>query len=198
MSSKLHRGEKIRVEALPWLPTSSGVPSQAPSYPVSSGIPASGAPDSRIQAAYQEGLREGQASGQQQMAAQLQAMEGRLARSIEELTGLRARFRHEAEEDVVELALAIARRILHRELTVAPDALLGLVKAALEKIEAREVHRVRVEPRRCAAGAEILRRDGATQASGSDRRPESAARRRYSGLHARPAGRFRRDAARGD
>jgi len=78
------------------------------------------------------------------MAAQLEAMEGRLARSIEELTGLRARFRHEAEEDVVELALAIARRVLHRELTVAPDALLGLVKAALEKIEAREVHRVRV------------------------------------------------------
>ncbi|HTR34585.1 MAG TPA: FliH/SctL family protein [Bryobacteraceae bacterium] len=144
MSSKLHRGEQIPSEALPWLPTGSGVPSQGPSYSVSSGIPASGAPDSRIQAAYQEGLRDGQASGQQQMAAQLEAMEGRLARSIEELTGLRARFRHEAEEDVVELALAIARRVLHRELTVAPDALLGLVKAALEKIEAREVHRVRV------------------------------------------------------
>jgi flagellar assembly protein FliH len=42
--------------------------------------------------------------------------------------------------------MAIARRILHRELTVDPDALLGLVKAALEKIEAHEVHRVRVRP----------------------------------------------------
>jgi flagellar assembly protein FliH len=60
------------------------------------------------------------------------------------LTGLRPRFRHEAEEDVVALALATARRILHRELTVDPEALLGLVKAALEKIELREVHRVRV------------------------------------------------------
>jgi flagellar assembly protein FliH len=35
---------------------------------------------------------------------------------------------------------------LHRELTVSPDALLGLVKAALEKLDAREVHRVRVSP----------------------------------------------------
>ncbi len=67
-----------------------------------------------------------------------------VARTIEELSGLRQRFRHEAEQDVVALAIAIARRILHRELTVAPEALLGLVKAALEKIELREVHRVRV------------------------------------------------------
>jgi flagellar assembly protein FliH len=127
-------------EAVPWLPASSGLPAQAPSYPVLSGAPASSAPDPKVQSAYQEG----QAAGRQQMVAQLEAMESRLARSIEELTGLRARFRHEAEEDVVALALAVARRILHRELTVAPDALLGLVKAALEKIEAREVHRVRV------------------------------------------------------
>jgi flagellar assembly protein FliH len=45
---------------------------------------------------------------------------------------------------VVGLALAVARRILHRELTVSPDALLGLVKAALEKVDAREVNQVRV------------------------------------------------------
>ena len=53
------------------------------------------------------------------------------------------------------LALAIARRILHRELTVAPEALLGLVKAALEKIGGREIHRVRVSPRGRADGAAI-------------------------------------------
>ncbi|HUA21411.1 MAG TPA: FliH/SctL family protein [Bryobacteraceae bacterium] len=143
MSSKRHRGE-IPDGVLPWLPPSSGQPVQAPSYPVSGAMPASSASDPKIQAAQQEGFRQGQAAGRQQISAQLEAMQSRLARSIEELTGLRARFRHEAEEDVVALALAVARRILHRELTVAPDALLGLVKAALEKIETREVHRVRV------------------------------------------------------
>lgn len=80
------------------------------------------------------------------MNAQLEAVETRMARSIEEMSGLRQRFRQEAEEDVVALALAIARRILHRELTMAPNALLGLVKAALEKMGACEVHRVRVSP----------------------------------------------------
>src|ERR1035441_10770594 len=80
------------------------------------------------------------------MGAQLEAINVRMARAIEEMSGMRQRFRQEAEEDVVALALAIARRVLHRELTEAPDALLGLVKAALEKIEAREVHTVRIRP----------------------------------------------------
>lgn len=103
-------------------------------------------PEHRNTEAYQQGLAEGQAAARREMAGQVEAIHARFARTIEELSGLRARFRQEAEAEVVALALAISRRILHRELTMAPDALLGLVKAAMEKIEAREVHRVRVRP----------------------------------------------------
>ena len=79
---------------------------------------------------------------------------------------MRQRFRQEAEEDIVKLALAIARRVLHRELTVAPDALLGLVKAALEKIEAREVH-TRAHPAGgCRAMVRAIRGKDGTAASG--------------------------------
>ena len=52
----------------------------------------------------------------------------------------------EAEHDTVKLAIAIARRILHREITADPDAIVGLVKAAFEKLDARETHRLRVAP----------------------------------------------------
>ncbi len=102
--------------------------------------------EQHLQAAYQQGHEDGQAAVRQELAGQMDAMAARLARTIEEMSGLRQRFRHEAEEEIIALAIAIARRILHRELTVSPDALLGLVKAALEKIELREVHRVRVCP----------------------------------------------------
>ena len=102
--------------------------------------------EQKIVAAHQQGVQEGQASARQELGAHVEAMHVRMARAIEEMSGMRQRFRQEAEEDVVKLALAIARRILHRELTVAPEALLGLVKAALEKIEAREVHTVRIRP----------------------------------------------------
>jgi flagellar assembly protein FliH len=70
----------------------------------------------------------------------------RLERTITELCGLRARLRKEAETDLVRLALAIARRILRRELAVDPDALHGLVLGALEKLQGQEICRVRVHP----------------------------------------------------
>ena len=155
MSSKLHRGGGIDADPISWHSVTPMDPSPAgtahagvytPPPAGSRGSPFAPDHEQQSRAAYQQGLQEGQAAARQEAAAQLDAMNGRLARAIEELAGLKARFRHEAEEDVVALSIAIARRILHRELTVSPDALLGLVKAALEKIELREVHRVRVRP----------------------------------------------------
>jgi len=64
---------------------------------------------------------------------------------------------------VVALALAVARRILHRELTVEPEALLGLVKAALEKMEAREVHQVRVSRQDAAMLRQLFEQMGLPQ-----------------------------------
>jgi flagellar assembly protein FliH len=102
--------------------------------------------EQRIGTAHRQGLEEGLAAARKSLGGQVEAMQLKLARSMEEITGSRLRYRREAEQDVVALALAVARRILHRELTMAPEALLGLVKAALDKLEAREVHRVRVAP----------------------------------------------------
>lgn len=56
------------------------------------------------------------------------------------------RLRREAEEDLVRLSIEIARRILRREILTDPEAILGLAKAALDRVEAREVIRVRTHP----------------------------------------------------
>jgi flagellar assembly protein FliH len=52
----------------------------------------------------------------------------------------------EAEEDAVRLAIAVAQKILHRELTVDPESVLGIVKAAFARVDARDVHHVRLHP----------------------------------------------------
>ena len=75
----------------------------------------------------------------------------RQARAIEELAGLRPRLREQAEADLIRLAVAIARRIVRRELTVDADAITGLVKAALEQLAVQEAVRVRVHPEHEAA-----------------------------------------------
>jgi flagellar assembly protein FliH len=114
----------------------------------------------RVQAAHAAGAREGEAAGRQKASAELQPVLERLARSIEEMGGLRARFRREAEADLIALSLAIARRVLRRELAVDPEALHGLVLGALEKLQSQEIRRVRVHPSHAAMVAACLRQVG--------------------------------------
>lgn len=100
----------------------------------------------REAAARQAGFQEGEETAESRLAAPLRETAERMAAHVEELAGLRRKLRREAEEDLVRLAVAIARRILRRELTAEPSAILGIVKAALERIDAREVLRIRVHP----------------------------------------------------
>lgn len=91
-------------------------------------------------------LREGEMAGRDQARAELQPVIERLNKSLAEIAGIRARIRSESERELVDLALCIARRILRRELSVDPDAVQGLVRAALDKVQGREIRRVRVHP----------------------------------------------------
>ena len=98
--------------------------------------------EARIEEARQLGYREGAAG----VLGTVQPVLERLAHSIDVVAGLRNRIRREAESDLVKLSIAIARRILHREISVDPEAISGLMKAALEKVQSQEIHRVRVHP----------------------------------------------------
>lgn len=99
----------------------------------------------------EQGRAEGRAEGQRQAAAQIDPLLARLLRTIEDLSATRDAFRKQAEDDIIRLALGIARRILRRELAVDPTSLAGLIRVALDKIDARELHRVRVSPEDQAA-----------------------------------------------
>jgi flagellar assembly protein FliH len=92
------------------------------------------------------GVKEGEATGKKSALAELQPLIDRLARTIEELSQLRAHLRRDAEADMVKLSLAIARRVLRREMLIDPEALHGLVLAALEKLQGQELCRVKVNP----------------------------------------------------
>jgi flagellar assembly protein FliH len=120
--------------------------------------------EQRVKDAHAAGMKEGEATGRNRAAAELQPVIERLSTAIEEIAGLRPRLRREAESDMVKLSLAIARRILRRELAVDPDALHGLVLAALEKLQGQEICRVKVHPSLAASLTACLRKglSGAT------------------------------------
>lgn len=102
--------------------------------------------EERIAAAYQQGRAAGEAESAQRANSRLDPVLAGLSGVIGELAGLRKRFRADAEEATVALAIAIARRVLNREISSDPDAILGLVKAAFQKCDARETHILRLSP----------------------------------------------------
>ena len=102
--------------------------------------------EEQLRQARETGYREGEAAATQAARSKLDAAVDQLGSSIRELAGYRGRLRKDAERDLVGLSLAIARRILRREVSLDPEAVLGIVKAALQKLDAREVYRVRLHP----------------------------------------------------
>ena len=177
MSSRVLRGEPDSLEPMKWMSiTGTGnVTAGRPAVPRSPAINAGqGAIENRgpemeaelerrSQEAFQNGLRQGQNEGRRSAHAEVEAEIAKLGRAVVEVTGLRHTVRREAEEELVRLSLTIARRIIHRELTVDPEALRGLVRSAVEKIELRELHRVRTHPAHAASLARCIEQIGAPQ-----------------------------------
>jgi flagellar assembly protein FliH len=96
--------------------------------------------------AYQKAFSEGRAVGREQAAAEVRPVLDRLSRTLAELSTLKAKIRKSAEGDLLKLSIGIARRVLHRELTLDPESIEGLIRVAMEKLESRELSRVRVHP----------------------------------------------------
>ena len=98
------------------------------------------------QKAHAAGFREGEAAAAERAQREVEAIQARLAQSVEQLVAERRAIRKQQEEDLVHLSVAIARRVLHRELSVDPEALAGIVRAVLDRLNSREVQRLRVHP----------------------------------------------------
>lgn len=113
--------------------------------------------ENRIREAHASGVKEGEAAGKAKAATEMQPVMERLARSIDEIAKFRPRLRREAEQDLIRLAMAIARRIIRRELAIDPEALHGLILGALEKLQGQEICRVRVHPSHAAAVTACLK-----------------------------------------
>jgi flagellar assembly protein FliH len=99
-----------------------------------------------LREAAQRARQESEQLAQTRLEQEVQPWLMRMAQTIEDLTHTKRRFIEDTEEQVVRLSVAIARRILHREIQVDPEALLGLLRAAVGKSELREVHKILLHP----------------------------------------------------
>lgn len=139
-SSRVLAGDETKATPMRW--RSSGAPSGS-TYAAPAPDPNL---DAKLQAAFKEGLTAGEATAAQragELAAPVLTNFGSIA---QQLVAARKHARQEAEEPMVRLAIAIARRILHREIATDPAAILGLVRSGIERLNLRETYRLRMAP----------------------------------------------------
>jgi flagellar assembly protein FliH len=98
-----------------------------------------------------EGREEGRAQARAVFEEQLGRERSALRATLAQFSGDRAAYFEKVEVEVVQLALAIARKIMHREAQIDPLLLAGMVRVALEKIDGATGVRLRVNPQNAAA-----------------------------------------------
>jgi flagellar assembly protein FliH len=112
--------------------------------------------EAQLAAARSEAFESGRQQGDRQARAELQPVSERLSASVADLARIRQDLRRRAERDVVQLALLIARRVLHREMNVDENALNALARVAFDRMARSESYSVTVHPRFATAIRESL------------------------------------------
>lgn len=113
-------------------------------------ISAEAAAAAREQQARRLGRQEGETESRNDFAEKLASERAALSAALAAFTRDRAAYFEKVEAEVVELALSIARKILHRETQLDPLLLAGIVRVALEQIDGATGVVLRVNPQNAA------------------------------------------------
>ncbi len=97
----------------------------------------------REQQAWIKGVEAGKAEERVFHEQQLAKQRDEIAKALRDFAAERDSYFHAVEEQVVRLALAIVRKILHRESQIDPLLLTGVLRVALEKVGANTNTRMR-------------------------------------------------------
>lgn len=87
--------------------------------------------------AFQKGFEAGRASGMELAEKKVEAILGRFTQSLQKLAEARTELVRATQEDLVRLAVEIARKLVRRELTVDPEIIVTLVRVALERLSSK-------------------------------------------------------------
>jgi flagellar assembly protein FliH len=102
--------------------------------------------DSVEREAFSQGYAQGERAGSEAAAARAEAVLQRLAQTIEELGTLRTALIRKTERQVVQLALAMAKRIVHREIALDRELLTTMARVALDRLGGNTTATIRLHP----------------------------------------------------
>ena len=124
------------------------VKTEKPAAAAAAPAPAAGAdkPAGVAFGTYEKGLADGEARARADFEKKLVELRAQMASALQEFKSQRDAYFEKVESEVVQLALSIARKILHREAQVDPLLLAGVVRVALESLHEGTRVRLRTHP----------------------------------------------------
>lgn len=149
MASVLKGGDAQALPRVEWMAWEAGGPAGAPQLrPAGAGPASAPAVDAALveKQAFERGFREGEATGARQGLEKLQAAVQGFAQNAAQLALYKPQLRAEVEQQLVNLSMAVAQKILKRELSIDPNIVLAVVKGCLQEMENVEIYRIRVHP----------------------------------------------------
>jgi flagellar assembly protein FliH len=153
MSFKARRLGEASVEPFRWEPVRSR--DGSPVF----GTPPNQPPDPEVQQriasqereAFAKGYQQGERAGAEAAATRAEGMLKRLAQTVDELGGVRGEIIRRTERQMIQLVLAIAERIVQRELSLDRSLLPGMARAALDRLGEYGSATIRLHPEDFAA-----------------------------------------------
>ncbi len=106
------------------------------------------------EAAQQEGFREGYEEGQQAARNEIARLREKLEASLTFIANPVAQIDRQVETELLELALAVARQILRREISIDPKHLMGLIREAIKQLPSNTQ---KIMIHLCPSDAQVLR-----------------------------------------
>ena len=120
--------------------------------------------ESSASASYQSGFDAGFRKGVAQNQGELDSFRTQIAATLRSAETARRELLEQADADLARLSIAIAEKILNRQIQIDPEALQGLTKSALERLAGKTVQCVRIHPEDRAAVEETLATHSAKRA----------------------------------
>ena len=131
-------------------------PSGAPPFRFASSSDGDAAAAEREAQAFVRGRQAGEQDSRQAFDRQVVKEKSNLSAALAQFARDRATYFEKVEPEVVQLALSIARKILHREAQVDPMLLAGIVRVALEQIDGATRVQLHVHPQKAADWRQFL------------------------------------------
>jgi flagellar assembly protein FliH len=104
------------------------------------------AAEQREREAFTRGIAEGELRARTELSTDAEVLRAGMSAALEGFKAERVNYFARIEPEVVQLSLAISRKILHRESQVDPLLLTGMVHVALEKLDRGTHIRLRAHP----------------------------------------------------